>query len=56
MALLTALPTVPVQLGVLQAAALLLEELDSGGADQETRATAAETARPLHASTGFPDA
>ncbi|MFF1359191.1 hypothetical protein [Streptomyces sp. NPDC058297] len=53
-AALAVLQTVPVQLGVLQAAALLLDELGSGGADDETRATAQETARLLRAAMGFP--
>jgi hypothetical protein len=53
-AALAALQTVPVQLGVLQAAALLLDELGSSGADDETRATAEETARLLPAAMGFP--
>ncbi|MFD3479884.1 hypothetical protein [Streptomyces sp. NPDC058695] len=34
-AALAALQTVPVQLGILQAAALLLDELASNGADEE---------------------
>ncbi|MFG2520191.1 hypothetical protein [Streptomyces sp. NPDC048527] len=55
-AALAALQTVPVQLGVLQAAALLLDELGSSGADDETRATAEETARLLRAAMGFPTA
>ncbi|WP_306324116.1 MULTISPECIES: hypothetical protein [unclassified Streptomyces] len=46
-AALAAVQTVPVQLGVLQAAVLLLDQLGTSGADEETRATAEETARLL---------
>ncbi|MFE5030030.1 hypothetical protein ACFRAO_43795 [Streptomyces sp. NPDC056656] len=53
-AALAALQTVPVQLGILQAAALLLDELVSSSSDDETRATAEETARLLRAAMGFP--
>ncbi|WP_338693082.1 hypothetical protein V2W30_01940 [Streptomyces sp. Q6] len=53
-AALAALHPVPVPLGVLQAAVLLLDELTAVGADDETRATAGETARLLRVAMGAP--
>ncbi|MEV5607540.1 hypothetical protein [Streptomyces sp. NPDC052225] len=53
-AALAALHPVPVPLGVLQAAVLLLDELGTSGADDATRATARETVRLLRAAMGVP--
>jgi hypothetical protein len=46
-AALAALRTVPVPAGVLQAAAVLLEELAEGGEDERARAAAAATVAML---------
>ncbi|MFE1954566.1 hypothetical protein ACFW9D_29325 [Streptomyces sp. NPDC059524] len=51
---LAALQPVPVQLGFLQAAMLLLEGLATTTTDAATKATATETGRLLQAAMGFP--
>ncbi|WP_229378072.1 hypothetical protein [Streptomyces sp. VRA16 Mangrove soil] len=53
-AALAALQTVPVHPGVLQAAALLLDHLATTEADEDTQATADETARLLRAAMNLP--
>ncbi|MBO1329946.1 hypothetical protein [Streptomyces sp. VRA16 Mangrove soil] len=53
-AALAALQTVPVQLAVVQAAVLLLDELAATTAGEDVRATAQETARLLRSAMAAP--